>query len=348
MADVVVPVVGFRNTEDIRDCLRALARMDATPTFDVYIAENGGAAAADALVAALDAGDSAWEASDAVPPVSPEHGAWRKSFRLAGRPSGAGFVHVAESAENFGYAGGVNVWLRPLMKSEGWTAAWILNPDTEPKPDALAALAAASAARAKGMVGSLIVQDDDPSVVAMRGIGYAKWIGRSVAVGRDEEAAVEPDAAAVEASLIAPSGASVYVTRALMERIGLMYDPYFLYGEDLEWGVRAKKLGQLGYAHASVVVHKHGTTIGSSADRAARSPLAVHLAARNSILFAWRNYPAFVLPALAMQVVQAARYLLAGSPANFRYAIEGIVAGCRGVTGRPDPMPGAPAKAAAR
>lgn len=343
MADVVVPVVGFRNTEDIRDCLRALARMDANPSFDVYIAENGGAAATDALVAMLDAGDPAWEASGAAPPVSPDKGKWRKSFRLAGRGPGSSFVHVAEANENFGYAGGVNLWLRPLMKADGWTAAWVLNPDTEPRPDALAELAAASAARGKGMVGSLIVHDDDPSIIAMRGIGYKKWIGRAISVGREEKVAVEPDPAAVEASLTAPSGASIYVTKALMERIGLMYDPYFLYGEDLEWGARAKKLGELGYAHKSVVLHKYGTTIGSSPDRRARSPLSVYLGARNAILFARRNHPGFVLTALAMQVVLAGLYLRAASPGNFRYAIQGIVAGCRGETGRPDPMPASPA-----
>ena len=193
------------------------------------------------------------------------------------------------------------------------------------------------------MVGSLIVRPDGQAVVAMRGLRWQKWMGRSTSVGREEAASVEPDATAVETEMTAPSGASMYVTRSLIERIGLMYDPYFLYCEDLEWGARAKKIGELGYAHESVVLHKHGTTIGSSGDKADRSLLSVYLSARNAVLFARRNFPAFVLPALAMQVVQAARYLPAGSPENFRTALQGIVAGYRGETGRPDPMPGSPA-----
>jgi len=342
VADVVVAIVGFRNADDIRACLRSLALLVDTPSFDVFIAENGGPAAMDALVAMLDAGDPAWTPTDAKPPVAPDHGVRTRSYRLDGREPGSGYVHVAESSENLGYAGGVNVWLRPLLAADGWTAAWILNPDTEPRPEALAELAAYSESRGKGMVGSLIVRDDDPTVIAMRGLSWRKWTGRSVAVGRGDSASVEPDPAAVAASLTAPSGASMYVTRSLIERIGLMYDPYFLYSEDVEWGVRAKKLGELGHAHKSVVVHKHGTTIGSSGDKAARSPLSVYLGARNAILFARRNYPAFVLPALAMQILQAGRYLPAGSPANFRTAVQGIVAGVLGETGRPDPLPGAP------
>jgi N-acetylglucosaminyl-diphospho-decaprenol L-rhamnosyltransferase len=346
LADVVVPIVGFRNPDDMKHCLRALARMDAAPTFDVFVAENGGPAAMDALVATLDAGDPAWTAApDTKPPVTPDHGVWKRSYRLAGRPEGSGFVHVAESSENLGYAGGINVWLRPLLAAAGWSAAWILNPDTEPRPDALAELAASSASRKKGMVGSVIVRDDDPDVIAMRGLQWQKWIGRSVAIDRYASASIAPDVAALDATLDAPSGASMYVTRSLIERIGLMYDPYFLYAEDFEWGVRAKRLGELGHAPKSVVLHKYGTTIGSSDDKAGRSPLAVYLGARNAVIFSRRNFPAFVLPAVAMQLVQACRYLIAGAPANFRFALQGIVAGCLGETGRPDPLPGAPAGA---
>ena len=50
---VVIVVVGFRNAIDIADCLRALARAQPEPTFEVFIAENGGPAAMDALINVL-------------------------------------------------------------------------------------------------------------------------------------------------------------------------------------------------------------------------------------------------------------------------------------------------------
>ena len=47
------------------------------------------------------------------------------------------WVHVGEACENLGYAGGVNAYLEPLLAIAEWPGVWILNPDTEPEPDAL-------------------------------------------------------------------------------------------------------------------------------------------------------------------------------------------------------------------
>jgi N-acetylglucosaminyl-diphospho-decaprenol L-rhamnosyltransferase len=46
---VVVIIVGFRNAADIVGCLRSLSLATTEPPFEVFIAENGGAAASDAL-----------------------------------------------------------------------------------------------------------------------------------------------------------------------------------------------------------------------------------------------------------------------------------------------------------
>ena len=82
------------------------------------------------------------KADDVEPPVGPDHGLRMRTYRLTGRPAGSSYVHVAEMSENLGYAGGINAWLRPLLSVDGWKAAWIINPDTEPRPDALTKLSA--------------------------------------------------------------------------------------------------------------------------------------------------------------------------------------------------------------
>jgi len=41
-AQVAIIIVGFRTPEDIRDCLRALTRLQVPPSFGVVICENGG------------------------------------------------------------------------------------------------------------------------------------------------------------------------------------------------------------------------------------------------------------------------------------------------------------------
>ena len=90
----------------------------------------------------------------------------------------------------------------------------------------------------------------------------------------------------MEARIDGPHGGSFYVTRACLDAIGPMDQRYFLFFEDLELGLRAKPIHGVCYAFNSVVPHIGGTTLGSSSHRARRSPLAVYLNSRNSLLFA--------------------------------------------------------------
>jgi GT2 family glycosyltransferase len=188
------------------------------------------------------------------------------------------------------------------------------------------------------MVGSCLVQADHPEVVASRGLAWRKWQGRPLAVDRLAPIEIEPDATEVEARLWAPSGASIYATRRLINEIGLMDEHYFLYFEDLEWGDRARRRGGIGYAHRSVVRHKQGTTTGSASSRAGRSPLSVYLGARNTVLFVRACYPLWLPWTLLMQALYLATYGAAGAFANMVYGLRGLLAGLRGETGRPDAL----------
>jgi len=333
MADVVVLIVGYRNAGDIADCLRALAAAPASPSFEVFIAENGGAAGMDALIATLDAGAFAAPANTGA--VSAIGAVRSRDYQLVSAHA-APFVHVAELRENVGYAGGVNAWLKPLLAVPGWEGAWILNPDTCPDPSALAELAAYAKAKDKGMVGSCIVGADALDRVSTRGLTWSFLRGRAEAIDRGADLSLEPDTAEIEARLIAPSGASVYVTRKLIDAIGLMDERYFLYVEDLEWGERAKRLGALGYAHRSRVPHKSGTTIGGASRRASRSRLSVYLAARNAVLFIKIKHPLWLPWTIVMQAIHSATFGAVGASANMVESFRGIWAGLKGETGRPD------------
>jgi N-acetylglucosaminyl-diphospho-decaprenol L-rhamnosyltransferase len=130
----------------------------------------------------------------------------------------------------------------------------------------------------------------------------------------------------------------MYVTRACIERIGLMDERYFLFFEDLEWGIRAKTHFGIGYAHRSVVVHTGGTTTGSSNNTWQQSPLSIYLEYRNSILFV-RSYfvnwlPWTVMLQFARVVFKAPTYGIG----NVLTALRGIAAGVRGQSGRPNDL----------
>ena len=252
----LVVIVGFRNASDIRDCLAALANCGDNPQFTVLICENGGSAAFSSLVSALIAPDGPCATAGATilteverrlicTPETKIIAGSRLQLGNTGVP-----VLIGQASENLGYAGAINAWLHPALFEGGWKGVWILNPDTQPYPDALAKLVDYTARNHKGMVGSRVMEVDDPDHVCSRGLKWRKLLASTLGVGNHEPTLPAPDPSVVEAQMDAPSGASFYVTRACIEEVGLMNEIYFLYFEDVEWGLRAKRRGfDIGYAY---------------------------------------------------------------------------------------------------
>src|SRR5262249_43446689 len=78
-------------------------------------------------------------------------------------------VRIGLAVENFGYGGGLNVWLERLLASSGWEAVLILNPDTEVDEDCLSELMI-TAREGYGMVGGTLVFDEAPDKIISYGL----------------------------------------------------------------------------------------------------------------------------------------------------------------------------------
>lgn len=333
VATVAIVIVGFRNSADIKRCLHAICRSAGAPAFEVFICENGGTASHRTLVNELLAADG---------PCIPSRenvGAWKTARmrhveRLELRAGGAN-VWVGCAAENLGYAGGINAWLSQFLRVGGWSGVWVLNPDTEPAPTALAALIRHAEITGKGMIGSTILDAGRMDRVRIRGgIRWQRLLGRCVSLGRGDPMEAVHDLKTIESAMDSPSGCSMYITRQCIETIGLMDERYFLFFEDLDWGMRAKSCG-LGYASDSRVEHQRGTTTGSARTFSAIPKLSVYLEHRNSIHFV-RRYFGWTLPIrVAASILFSFRFLLAGAPHNCTAALRGLVAGLKGEIGRP-------------
>jgi GT2 family glycosyltransferase len=126
----------------------------------------------------------------------------------------------------------------------------------------------------------------------------------------------------------------MYVTRACIEKIGLPDESYFLFFEDLDWGFKAKSMG-LGYASASIVAHKRGTTTGSASRDGAPSRLSVYLQHRNAIHFVRRYFRWSIPLRVGASLLYALRFLLRGAPQSSLATLEGMLAGLKGEIGRP-------------
>ena len=133
---IAILIVGFRNPNDIKQCLAALSLAKPEPSFDVFICENGGSLGFQQLIDELTGlqGPCVKLLADLTPSIcrTSEKLLKVESLALRGRDSR---VWIACAKENLGYAGGINVWLERLMHVAGWEGVWILNPDTEPDPE---------------------------------------------------------------------------------------------------------------------------------------------------------------------------------------------------------------------
>jgi len=170
--------------------------------------------------------------------------------------------------------------------------------------------------------------------IQLYGGRWRRWLGRGFNIGLGEAADAMPDVAAIERDLDYVAGASMYAPRAYVEGVGAFDERYFLYYEETDWCFRRGDW-RLGYAHESVVIHAHGSTIGSSVSRATRSALSVYLDERNKLLFT-RRFDGAILPVVALfTLALTAQYVRAGAWKNFRIALAGWWAGLRGEAGFP-------------
>ena len=299
---VAIAIVGFRNPEDIVLCLGALGR-STHGNFEVVVCENGG----DAAFAALEA---------ATPKALP----------------GGQAVRLIQASGNIGFAGGVNTCIAAAPDAGAW---WILNPDTEVEPDALAFMVARLEAGDVDAVGCVLALDDG-TAQALGGL-WRPWLARAEAIGRGRPIGADIDAAEVEATQSFIMGASLLAGRRFVETTGPMREDYFLYGEEAEWCFRATALGmRLGFAPRAVVHHHQGATTGSGRAVSRRPRLPVFLDERNKMLITRDHFPARLpVAAAAALALLFLRYGVKGRGNALSHALAGWWSGLRNQRGRP-------------
>lgn len=298
---IAVAIVGYRNTQDICACVAALAR-STHGDFEIVICENGGDEAFAGLRAAL-------------PSQLPQ-----------GQP-----VRLIQAPSNGGFASGVNICIAAAPQVDAW---WILNPDTEASPGAMAALAA-RLAQGFDAVGGTVHFDNGQ--VQSRGGVWRSWLGRAESIGYGEKLDTVPDVNDIERRQTYLSGASMLVGRRFVERAGPMREDFFLYGEEVDWCLTARARGlTLGFAAGADVLHRQGTTTGTTQKMGTRSRLSVYLDERNKMLVTKRHFPARLpVAGAAALLLIGLRYLRKGAVRQFGYGVSGWFAGLRGEKGPP-------------
>jgi N-acetylglucosaminyl-diphospho-decaprenol L-rhamnosyltransferase len=324
-------VVGIVSTNDIRHldgCLRSLAASKYRD-FQIIICENGGQAVFERVADTLRGFEFLSEVTPPHAEVMPAK-QMRHEFLLGDARQK---VSLINPGRNLGYAGGVNFCIAAAPPGS-WDAIWVLNPDTFPHPNALAALVHHQRTGNYGIVGSRLLWADSGLVQTWGGLKWYSWLGRGAYLGLNSPGETIPDVAEIERSLAFISGASMYVSREYIETVGVMDEDFFVYCEDVDWCLRRGAF-RLGYAHDSIVRHVGGGTSGKFSTSGSR--FTVYLGIRNLILLARKRHGAAwpICAVIALNLALVFQLLRARSFRRLRFALDGWWAGVRGERGAP-------------
>lgn len=181
-------------------------------------------------------------------------------------------VELVKLERNLGFAGGNNVGIRHAV-AEGAEYIWLLNPDTLPEAQALTAMVELAEQDTQiGAVGSVLYEMDRPGQVQAWGGGEAvlRWGLIRLLTSPNQFR-----------RLNFISEASLLLRRAALRRVGLLDEGFFMYGEDVDMGLRIRKNGlKLVVAPQSRVLHKGGTSWQGSSLNSDEQ-----LAVNNTLLF---------------------------------------------------------------
>ncbi len=214
------------NTEELtRKCLRSVFDSKVSFDYEVFVSDNGST-------------DSSLEMVKAEFPT----------------------VKVIENGKNLGFSKGNNVAIRQAIGQY----ILLLNTDTEVKPDAfeLSIQKMESDSRI-GILGAKVLLPNEnldkacrrrfpnPWNSFLRLFGLKKFSDYNIDSPIDQEMEID-----------AVMGAYLLIRKSVIDRIGLLDEDYFMYGEDLDWCWRAKAAGYkvIYYPKAEITHYKYGSS----------------------------------------------------------------------------------------
>lgn len=191
---------------------------------------------------------------------------------------------LIQTGRNIGYAGGINTGVKYVLET-GADYILILNNDTIVDPTAVEELAkAASDDKQIGMLSSKIYFYDRPNTIWYAGATFYPFLGWGRHRGYNKVDAGQFD---VTEETGRPCGCSMMVTRELCERMGLLNEDFFCYGEEVDWSLRCRKAGfRVMYVPSSKIWHKVSSSTGGIS-----TAVYLYYSVRNTLLCIDTNIP---------------------------------------------------------
>ena len=210
-----------------------------------------------------------------------------------------GVVHV-RSEDNLGFAGGTNLGIAHATGD----LILLLNNDTLVEPGFLGPLVATMHAHGRvGIVSPKICFAEPARTIQYAGAVITQpALGRGIKIGHGERDTGRYDDVRLTEL---PHGACMLVRREVFARVGLLPEFYFMYFEEHDFAVQARRAGyEVMYCGRSAIVHRQGRSLDAG------SPRKTYYLHRNRLTFYRRTlsrgaYAGFLL-----------YYLLVGLPVH--------------------------------
>ena len=199
-------------------------------------------------------------------------------------------VKYIRSEQNLGFAGGNNLAVRQATGD----LLFFINNDAEITEGSLDRLVAAFEGNSKlGMVSPLICYYNESKGSNVDLIQYAGMTqvhavtARNRTIGEKEWDKGQFNTAQTTAYA---HGAAMMVKKEVVERVGVMFEDFFLYYEELDWCERIRCAGyEIWVEPRAKIYHKESASVG------AMSTLKTYYINRNRIYFMRRNFGGFKL-----------------------------------------------------
>ncbi len=226
--DLSVIILSYKSKSDLERLLPSIFGSRTKYSFEIIVVDNG-------------SGDGAYE--------------WLESWIASHRE------HAVKAIKNSntGFASGNNIGIR---QAQGQYIL-LLNPDTKVSPNTFEVMLDLMQSRPEiGISGCKVVKPDGALDLACRRRFPNPWnaLRRFLHISKSEYNMLDTDentSMAVDSVM----GAFLLIRRGVMEKIGLLDEDYFMYGEDLDWCWRCKAAGfEVWYHPETSVTHFKGSS----------------------------------------------------------------------------------------
>jgi GT2 family glycosyltransferase len=201
-------------------------------------------------------------------------------------------VDVMRLKENLRFAGGNNAGIRHALQ-QGAELIMLLNNDTLVDPGFLEPMLERFLSDPScGMVGPKIYYADNPTSIWFAGGEISMWTGTMRHTGIREPDHGQFDMAR---TIDYVSGCCLLTGRAVVEKVGLLDESYFMYGEDADWSMRVRRAGyRIVYEPRAKVWHRLSISTGGHLSLFKMQNKAIsnfRFFARYASWYHWLTYP---------------------------------------------------------